>query len=54
MPTYEYACRKCGKKFSQSLTISQHDKQRVRCPKCGARQVEQQVAGFFPVTSKKS
>ena len=25
MPTYEYACKKCGKTFTMVLSISEHD-----------------------------
>lgn len=54
MPGYDYKCKKCGKKFSLTLTISQHDRKRIRCPKCASSQVEQELASFFAVTSKKS
>ncbi len=54
MPTYEYLCKKCNEKFSVFMTISEHDKKKVRCPKCKSTQVEQQVFSFFAVTSKKS
>ncbi|MBI3951312.1 MAG: zinc ribbon domain-containing protein [Acidobacteria bacterium] len=54
MPVYDYRCGKCSKKFSLTMTISDHDKRNVKCPKCGSRKVEQQVAAFYAVTSKKS
>lgn len=54
MPTYEYACKECKKTFTLMMTIEGHDKARVACPKCKSRKVEQQLAGFFAVTSKKS
>ena len=25
MPVYEYACRKCGKKFSEVMTMKEHE-----------------------------
>jgi putative FmdB family regulatory protein len=54
MPAYEYKCLDCHKKFSLTLTVSGHDKTKVKCPKCGSRKTEQQYAVFFAVTSKKS
>ncbi len=54
MPTYDYVCKKCRKKFSHLMTISEHDRKRIRCPKCKSTQVEQELLSFFVVTSKKS
>ena len=54
MPQYEYHCLACGKKFSIVLTIAEHEKATVRCPKCDSTKVEQQWAAFFATTSKKS
>ena len=54
MPTYEYACKECKKAFALILTIADHDKKRVSCPKCKSRKVEQQYGSVFTVTSKKS
>jgi putative FmdB family regulatory protein len=54
MPTYEYLCKKCRKKFSLTMTVSVHEAKKIRCPKCKSTQVEQQFNSFFAVTSKKS
>ncbi len=54
MPTYEYHCGKCRKKFSLFMSISEHEAKKVRCPKCKSTKVEQQWKSFFTVTSKKS
>lgn len=54
MPTYEYQCLECKKKFSVVLTVQEYDKKKVKCPACQSSKVEQQVAAFFAVTSKKS
>lgn len=54
MPHYEYLCTACNKKFSAILTIEEHDKGKVKCPKCGGTNVEQQWAAFYATTSKKS
>ena len=54
MPSYEYACKQCKKTFTLILSVSEHDKKRVACPKCKSRKVEQRFGSFFAVTSKKS
>jgi putative FmdB family regulatory protein len=33
MPTYEYACRKCGHRFEKFQPMN--DEPLVKCPKCG-------------------
>jgi len=53
MPVYDYICNDCHKPFEKVLTLSEHDEP-VTCPKCGSKNVEQEVASFFAVTEKKS
>ena len=54
MPTYEYTCSKCAKKFAVVMGISEHGKRRPACPKCGSRAVAQRFSGFYSKTSRKS
>jgi putative FmdB family regulatory protein len=54
MPQYSFLCRACNKEFSKILTISEHEKSQIACPKCKSKDVEQRWAAFFAVTSKKS
>jgi putative FmdB family regulatory protein len=54
MPTYDYTCQKCKKKFTLNMTIGEHDKKRVKCPRCSSQAVKQSVQAFFATTSKKS
>lgn len=56
MPTYSYRCEGCGKTFSRQMTITEHDKKRVKCPKCNSAKTRQLLGmGIFGVkTSKKS
>ncbi|HWR98564.1 MAG TPA: FmdB family zinc ribbon protein [Candidatus Methanoperedens sp.] len=54
MPTYEYSCKACGKKFSLTMGIAEHDRKRPACPKCGNRSVAQRFSGFFSKTARKS
>jgi putative FmdB family regulatory protein len=54
MPTYDYICNECHKSFEEILTLTEHDKDKITCPHCGSRNVEQEAAAFFAVTSRKS
>ncbi len=54
MPTYSYGCEGCGKTFSLKMTVAEHDKKKVKCPKCDSRKTRQQLGLFGVKTSKKS
>lgn len=54
MPTYDFRCKKCKKKFSTMLSLREHEKGKVNCPKCKGKQVEQLVTHFMTKTSSKS
>lgn len=54
MPTYSFVCKDCKKTFTQMMTLDQHKKNRIVCPKCKSKKVEQTYAAFFAVSAKKS
>ena len=54
MPHYVFFCPDCRKEFETVIHIDDLDKHTVKCPQCGSEKVEQQVAAFSAVTSKKS
>jgi len=54
MPVYDYVCLDCHEPFEVVLTLTEHDKEKVTCPKCKGKNVEQEAAAFFAVTSRKS
>lgn len=54
MPTYEYECQACKKKFAKVLSISEHGKGKVICPKCKSAKVKQSLSAFTAKTSRKS
>ena len=54
MPHYIFYCQACKKEFTQVLHISELEKGGIKCPHCGNEKVEQRVAAFSAVTSKKS
>jgi putative FmdB family regulatory protein len=54
MPQYEFYCKDCKKTFSKILTLSEYEKGDFKCPVCKSKKVEQRLASFYAVTSKKS
>lgn len=54
MPTYEYECQKCRKKFKVIQSISEHGKAKASCPKCKSARVKQSISTFTAKTSRKS
>ena len=54
MPTYDYQCEKCGKRFTVVQRISEHTGRSPACPKCKSRSTRQRPAAFFAKTAKKS
>jgi putative FmdB family regulatory protein len=54
MPTYQYRCEKCRKRFERTETISEHETAKPKCPKCGSKNVSFVPGRFYVMTSKKS
>jgi putative FmdB family regulatory protein len=54
MPTYQYRCEKCEKKFERTETISEHEITKPTCPKCGSKKVSFVPGNVYVVTAKKS
>ena len=54
MPTYDYACQKCGHAFQRIEKISEHGSKKVKCPRCTSTRVEQVFSTVFVKTAKKS
>jgi putative FmdB family regulatory protein len=54
MPVYDYLCKDCKKSFERVLTLHEHDTEKMCCPACGSRNIEQAATAFYAVTSKKS
>jgi putative FmdB family regulatory protein len=53
MPVYEYICQQCNREFEKVLTLQEHEAT-VTCPHCGSKEVTQEPAAFYAVTSSKS
>ena len=54
MATYEYHCRACQENFVVREKISEYDRSHATCPKCGSRDVERRLSGFYARTARKS
>jgi len=54
MPVYEYYCDKCKHDVSVTLSINEHDKAEVACPRCRNKALRSLVSTFFSQTSRKS
>lgn len=54
MPSYDYRCPGCKKKFTLLLSFKEHDAGKAKCPKCGGKKVEQLISTFMTKTSRKS
>jgi putative FmdB family regulatory protein len=53
MPTYEYACNGCGHEFSLVKSVKEHDREKVKCPKCRSQDVKHNIQSVFVKTSRK-
>jgi putative FmdB family regulatory protein len=54
MPTYVYRCEQCGERVERIETISEHEKAKPQCPKCGSDKVVSVPTPFMATTGKKS
>lgn len=46
MPFYEYACRKCGRKFDLMRRLAERDDP-AACPDCGAKNAHRELPKVF-------
>lgn len=54
MPTYEFQCMNCKNTFTLKMSVTEMEKTKVTCPKCGSENVKKVISSFHTVTSKKS
>jgi putative FmdB family regulatory protein len=54
MPLYEYICKKCQHKFSEVMSVKQHDTKKVQCPKCKSTELEHLFDSVFVKTASKT
>ena len=44
MPTYEYCCQECGKRFEVSLSYERYESANVTCPNCGSNNIQRLIS----------
>jgi putative FmdB family regulatory protein len=54
MPRYEFLCEKCKKPFELTMTISEREKAKPKCPTCKGAKITPQFSGFMAQTRRKS
>ena len=54
MPHYEFVCGKCEKPFEVTMTITEREKAKIKCPACNSAKILPQLGPFMTQTSKKS
>ena len=54
MPHYDFLCNACKLVFSTAMSLAEYGKHKLRCPRCGSKQVEQTGSVIVAITSKKS
>jgi putative FmdB family regulatory protein len=54
MPVYEYHCDKCQREVTLTLSIREHEKSKVKCPKCASKALRPLLSTFVSQTSRKS
>jgi putative FmdB family regulatory protein len=54
MPHYEFLCETCQKSFELTMTISEREKAKPKCPACEGAKVVAQLGSFMGQTKKKS
>jgi putative FmdB family regulatory protein len=53
-PMYDYKCLDCGKESMIVVTLKEHERGEVQCPKCGSKNLQQLFSPFIAHTTKKS
>ena len=54
MPTYQYRCVDCKKRFEVFIPYSEYGKQAVACTHCGSQQVERRIGRVRFARSEES
>jgi len=54
MPTYEFRCNACRKTFTVTMRVSDFDRSKIKCPRCGKKNIDQVFSNFSVKTSRKS
>jgi len=54
MPTYEYRCQRCNKRFEIFLSYDEYEKASITCPDCGSTDVQRLIGKIRIAKSEES
>jgi putative FmdB family regulatory protein len=54
MPTYQYRCLDCRKRFEISLSYSEYGQRSVNCPHCGSANIQRRIGRIRIAKSEES
>ena len=54
MPTYQYSCLNCQRRFELFITYAEYDNQQVTCPRCHSQQVRRRIGRIRVARSEGS
>jgi putative FmdB family regulatory protein len=54
MPTYQYHCLDCKKRFELFMTYDEYDKQTVKCPLCNGENIKRRIGRVRFARSEES
>jgi len=54
MPTYDYRCLNCNRRFDIFLTYKEYDTAKVRCPYCQSDQVQRRIGRIRVARSEEA
>jgi putative FmdB family regulatory protein len=54
MPTYDFRCKKCGKRFDVFLSFNDYEKTEIKCSFCGSAEVQRKIGRIRVARSNES
>jgi putative FmdB family regulatory protein len=54
MPLYQYECSACGARFTEAMSIDDHDKRKPQCPQCKSQNIEQVIEAAYVKAARKT
>lgn len=54
MPTYDFRCKKCGKRFDVFLSFNDYEKAEIKCSFCGSTEVQRKIGRIRVARSNDS
>ncbi len=54
MPTYDFRCKNCGKRFDVFLSFTEYEKAEIKCSFCGSAEVQRKIGRIRVARSNES